>query len=279
MRYFHVESRLTYYRVIQGFSPPFEDTSTLVLKSTQSGFVDIRFPTQPDMSRPLCSNPSFWAFSGTSTTTFAPEDKPEAPPMPYSAHCVWKHEIDSKGPGIGDEGDMFILPNGDCIEVGMMANPSTQRVELYKEYWTTPEPAEPGSRGEQLPRTPCVVAKTLELEPARNGSGVVIRVGDYCQGIVQRGGVGSVGGGVGGQETVLVERWCKTRVEVNPALSLSDSTATSKAEWLKDWRSNTPDEDGVELSMPCKWLCEDGRKLGDQIVVHGVTWSVVEEVK
>ncbi|EXJ81028.1 hypothetical protein A1O3_07316 [Capronia epimyces CBS 606.96] len=252
-----------------GFSPPYEDTSTLVLTSPNAVFVDIRFPLQPDSSRPLTGNPAFWAFSGTSRTTFSPDTSEVS--MPYSAHAVWAHEIDSKGSGISDEGDMFLLPNDDCIEVGMMQNPQTKQVELYKEYWSTP-PAEPGSG--DLRRSPCVVARTLELgvhRAARNGSGVVIRVGDYCQGIVQQCEHD------GSPRGVLVERWQKLPVQRNPALSESQSRDAGDShqptEWLMDWRSNTPEG---EASIPSLWTCMDDRKLGDQIVIHGVTWSVVE---
>ncbi|KAL2429864.1 hypothetical protein ABEF95_012442 [Exophiala dermatitidis] len=307
-----------------GYSPPYEDTDTIVLTSPKAVFVDIRFPLRPaptDPLEPLISDPAFWAFSGTASSTFYDRDAETetetgyqkgsvdfsaalAPSlsvaMPYTAHAVFRHEIDSKGPGISDEGDMFLLPNGDCVEVGMMHNPRTHRVEMYKEYWTAPPAAQDQGQG-QVPRTPCVVAKTLDL-PGRGaaaeqsghgkggaideiknesgpsvGAGVVIRVGDYCQGIVQL---------EGGQQTVLVERWQKTQVQgqisnnrganggVGRDGDRGDGLAIA-AEWTKDRRSNTSSED---ISMPCQWLCADTRTLGDQIVIHGVTWSVVEVV-
>ncbi|KAL2417571.1 hypothetical protein ABEF95_012256 [Exophiala dermatitidis] len=305
-----------------GYSPPYEDTDTIVLTSPKAVFVDIRLPLRSaptDPLEPLASDPAFWAFSGTASSTFYDRDAEtetetgyqkgsvdSAAPapslsvaMPYTAHAVFRHEIDSKGPGISDEGDMFLLPNGDCVEVGMMHNPRTNRVEMYKEYWTAPSPAAAAQdQGQgQLPRTPCVVAKTLDLrgrgaaaEHVENGkggeigeiktesgapvgAGVVIRVGDYCQGIVQRG-----------QQTVLVERWQKTQVQGQisnsrgsnggvPVGGDGDRGDGVAAEWTKDRRSNTPNED---ISMPCQWLCADTRELGDQIVIHGVTWSVVE---
>ncbi|EXJ90575.1 hypothetical protein A1O1_03678 [Capronia coronata CBS 617.96] len=261
-----------------GYSPPYEDTSTLVLTSPNAVFIDVRFPLQPtDPSKPVTSDPAFWAFSGTSSTTFHPESSAEVS-MPYSAHSAWKHEIDSKGPGISDEGDMFLLPNDDCIEVGMMESPQTKRVEMYKEYWTAPA-AELGS-GSVIPRTPCVVAQTVESKGGHggakgtgNGKGVVIRIGDYCQGIVEQCGEdGSFRG-------VLVERWQKVPVERNPLLSSDtlgarDSTA-NHTDWVKDQRSNTPEG---ETLMPCLWICEHNRRLGDEVVIHGIAWRVVEMV-
>ncbi|KIX02397.1 uncharacterized protein Z518_08338 [Rhinocladiella mackenziei CBS 650.93] len=254
-----------------GFSSPYEDTSTLVLTSPKSDFVDIRFPVQPDPSKPLASDPAFWAFSGSATTTFDPDTSEIT--MPYSAHCVWKHDIDSKGPGTTDEGDMFLLPNGDCMEIGMMENHKTRKVEMYKEYWSSPA-SELGSGG--LRKTPCVVAKTRELvdqgRAPQTGSGVIIRVGDYCQGIVQQSRQDGTPG-------VLVERWTKCLVEKNPALSdQSDVSETTAAEWLKDWRSNTSPDDQVEVAIPCMWACGDNRKVGDEIVVHAITWRITEVV-
>lgn len=181
--------------------------------------------------------------------------------MPYSAHAVWKHEIDSKGPGISDEGDMFLLANGDCIEVGMMENPRTGKIEMYKEYWTTP-PTEPGSG--ELRRTPCVVARTQEA--TETTSGVIIRVGDYCQGIARHAETG-----------VLVERWQRLAVEANPALGVGTGQESS-TEWLEDWRSNTAEHNKIEGLLPCMWTCREDRKLGDEIVVHGVRWKIVEAV-
>jgi len=192
--------------------------------------------------------------------------------MPYSAHCVWTHEIDSKEPGVGDEGDMFLLLNGDCMEVGMMENPKTGKVEMYKEYWAGRD-VELGSESGEVKKRPCIVAKTALLDRfqgmLRDGSGVVIRVGDYCLGIVQHGG----------EEGVFVERWVRMPVPRNPALPGSlEGKESSAGEWLKDWRSNTSEGEEGDVLMPCMWICGGDRKLGDEIVLKGVTWRVVEVV-
>ncbi|KIW91868.1 uncharacterized protein Z519_07838 [Cladophialophora bantiana CBS 173.52] len=264
-----------------GYTPPYEDTDTLVLSSTQSLFVDIRFPSKRQLSKPITSDPSFWAFSGTSHMTFAPFTG-DTTTMPYSAHCVWKHEIDSKGPGITDEGDLFLLPNGDCMEVGMMQNPQTGKIEMYKEYWTGPPTGVTPTSATMDSRTPCVVATTQakpdDQDPqgaSRQESGVIIRIGDYCQGIMRQrtGESGSPEG-----NAVLVERWTQSLVEADLKPT---TTGTSKghhhaASWVQDWRSNTPCDNGV--FMPCMWLCDGNRKLGDEIMVKGVTWRVVEVV-
>ncbi|RMZ81502.1 hypothetical protein DV738_g2297, partial [Chaetothyriales sp. CBS 135597] len=97
-----------------GYQPPYEDTDTVVLTAPSCRFVDIRLPKKHDPAQPLAHHPSFWAITGTSSTVFpGTEDTPFA----HVAHGQWKHEIDSKGPGITDEGDMFVLENGDVAEV------------------------------------------------------------------------------------------------------------------------------------------------------------------
>ncbi|OAP59928.1 hypothetical protein AYL99_04930 [Fonsecaea erecta] len=241
------------------YTPPYEDTDTLVLTSPQSSFIDIRFPIKRQLSRPITSDPSFWAFAGTSDITFA-SSTGDTITMPYSAHCVWKHDIDSKGHGITDEGDLFLLPNADCIEVGMMQNPNTGKVEMYKEYWTGP-PTDVASSGAALNiSTPCVVAKTQ----ASTETGVVIRIGNYCQAIMHQR-TGEQGRTEAGGHSVLVERWTRSLVEPSDA-----------AGWIQDWRSNTPCDNGV--FMPCMWTCDGARKLGDEIVVQGITWKIVELV-
>lgn len=193
--------------------------------------------------------------------------------MPYSAHCHWVHEIDSKGPQPADEGDMFLLPNGDCMEVGIMLDPKTRTAGFYKEYWSSPD-VEPGSGG--LRKRPCVVAKTVlpgkVQGPFVDRSGVIIRVGNYCQGIVQHAQKDER------KYAVSVERWVQRPVERNPALAASDSAEVGEVEWLKDWRSNTPGAEGTEVSLPCMWVCGENRKIGEEVVVHSVTWRIVEVV-
>ncbi|KIW32889.1 uncharacterized protein PV07_04402 [Cladophialophora immunda] len=260
-----------------GYTPPYEDTDTLVLTSPQSSFVDIRFPVKQQLSKPIASDPSFWAFAGTSHMTFAPFAG-DTITMPYSAHCVWKHDIDSKGPGITDEGDLFLLPNGDCMEVGMMQNPQTGKVEMYKEYWTGP----PTGVTPTI-RTPCVVAKTQApsdgqkaQDALRDESGVIVRVGNYCQGIMRQRTAEQ--GRPEGADAILVERWTRSLVETeqrSTAAGTSDGPSDA-AGWVQDWRSNTPCDNGV--FMPCMWTCDGNRQLGDEIVVKGVTWRVVELV-
>ncbi|KAK5213664.1 hypothetical protein LTR41_001244 [Exophiala xenobiotica] len=235
----------------QGFDSPYEDTSTLVLTSKTGTFVDIRFPLNLAKSRPLTDDPAFWAFSGVASLRFYEG-------MPYTAHAAWTHDIDSRNEAIIDEGDLFVLGNGDCVETGLMKNPGTQRMEMYKEYWTSPGVVE---------MRPCVVARTSEGESRQ---GVVIRVEDYCQGIMTRHREGK---GEEKQAKALVERWERTRIDGGKS-----EEEEERREWQKDGRSNTSDEDGDSVKVPCMWACREDRRMGDEIVVDGVQWKVVELV-
>jgi hypothetical protein len=244
--------------IARGFAAAYEDTATLVLTSRTSWFVDIRFALGQDPT----GGASYWAFAGKSEVTFPGEGRKgdrrgdgwrgggEIVEIPCLAHCVWEHEIDSKGPGETDEGDLYLLANGQVIEVGVSTSGPSGKLEMYKEYWTEVETNEDVS---------CVVCRTEEGVEHEKGRGMMIRVGRHCQGIFQRQG-GSVDehGPVGG---VLVERWYKSE---------------ESGAWAKDWRSNTGHDKGGDVVMPSKWVCEQGRKMGDAVELSGRTWRVVE---
>ena len=181
--------------------------------------------------------------------------------MEHVAHSVWKHDIDSEGSGEGDEGDLCILPNGDCTEFGMSKNPESGKVEMYKEYWTSPPP---GS-DEQLKIKPCVVAEIVRDDDFGGPEcrGLAIRVGDYCQGILGRGTPGDT-------SVFKIERWTKSSIDGN---------------WEGDQRNGKVTAAQSELPtspstwIPCIWLCEEYRALGDEIR-HGHThWKVTEILK
>ena len=162
--------------------------------------------------------------------------------MPYSAHCVWTTDVDSRemGKGFVDEGDMFMLPNGDEIEVGFMENPDTGREEIYKEYWAE-APGADGSGGGG--KSPCVVAEA-GMGEGSGRKGRMVRIGDFCQGVVD--------GGEG--EGVVAMRSLK-----------------KDGKWVNDGRSK-------EGPFPCTWVCEDGRKVGDVTECDGMEWEITELV-
>lgn len=162
-----------------------------------------------------------------------------------TAHGKWEHPIDSSRDFDAiDEGDMFLLQNGDVMEIGTTENPETGKVQLYKEYWTSPSPK---------PRTmrPCVVAeiKGTIAGAGADGKGMIVRIGDYVQGIFQTEEQSG---------EFWVERWLR-------------STDRQAEGWIKDDRSNTTEE-----LIPIIWATGEMRKLGDKITCKERNWEVVE---
>ena len=170
--------------------------------------------------------------------------------IPCSAHCVWMHEIDSTGSGDADEGDLYLLGNGQVIEVGVSTSGPSGKMQMYKEYWETVDVGEDRQ---------CVVARTEQRTGQEKGAGMVIRVGKHCQAIFQRQSVSAEQQGRAGE--VHVERWYRS---------------AESGIWAKDWRSSTGDEGAEDAVMPSKWVCEEGRKTGDVIESLGRKWEVVE---
>ena len=230
-----------------GYEEPFENTSTLVLTARSGKFIDVRFANGQD---PTDERRGFWAFAGIVVESFPSADisshsNNDAVEIPYMVHCKWNHTIDSKEVAT-DEGDMFLLPNGDCAEVGIMADVHNGQMKIYKEYWT----AYPG------PRLPCLVAES------EDGRGAIIRIGDHSQGIIQRKKDTTCN-----STTVWVERWIR----------ISDESGGHKTtDWKKDWRSNTgPHREGDGV-MPMMWACEESRRDDDKTTVDGTIWKIVE---
>lgn len=223
-----------------GYADQTEASDVLVLTSRNSTYVDVRFALTGKPTSP--TDPHFWAFAGTCETTVGGiEDSNLTSGFECTAHGKWAHPIDSmKLFDAVDEGDMFLLANGDVMEVGMMRNPKSGLVELYKEYWAVPAPK---------PRsvTPSVVVTTED-----RGKGIIVRVGNYCQGIYQ-----SSDG-----ELFWLERWAR-------------EGGTGDGKWIRDHRSTTRTGE-VESDLPTLWTVDDSRKTGDEVKANGRTWKVTE---
>ena len=236
-----------------GFSAPYEDTNTLVLTSPDGRFVDVRFPRSFNGQQEgdsYITHPAFWAFSGLSTSTQPQQG--DFPAWPYAAHSEWTHEIDSRGPGIVDEGDMFDLPNGDCMEVGVMTHPQTGEPSMYKELWTSPKLSPEYGIG----LFPCFVADVVSSSSSRRGR--IVRVGPHCQGIVES----ATSAGV-----VEVERW-------------TYRLANGQHRWVRDepvrHDFGAAYCDSSEATSPYGWLLADQRRVGDEMAVGQERWRVVE---
>ena len=228
-----------------GFDDPTEDSDVLVLTSESGLYVDIRFAKANGPQ----TNAINWAFAGSCDMTVSPgavtalngaqsQDDPVSG-FPCMAHGTWDHVIDSDPTFTGvDEGDIFLLANGDSIEIGTMVNPKTRKEDMYKEYWTAPRPA-------PITRNPCVAAKM----DGPDDKGFLIRIGDLIQGIARFG------------SDMWLERWSRSHANNNS--------------WDRDPRSKSGD-DQKDVMIPSMWIAEDRRRLGDRIQTNGRTWEIVE---
>lgn len=187
------------------------------------------------------SHSSYWAFSGEAKTSFYDADsQAHAVALPYTAHCVFEHDVDSRGPGIIDEGDMFLLQNGDTLEMGTMVNPLTGRNQLYKEYWTS------ATHPRNVPDSHSNLKYSV-VAVAEDGAGMIIRIDGRIQGIVRDSSE---------PRTVNAGRW-----EL-----IEDGTGV--VSWQPD-RRNSAD-------LPWKWLAQSGCEVGDTITEQGRVWKVTE---
>lgn len=166
------------------------------------------------------------------------------------------HDIDTRGPGIVDEGDMCILPNGDCLEFGHMINPQTGQDEPYKEYWCS---AEPVPHPEDIDDSKsCIVAHVASPTKVE---GTIIRIGGRMQGILSRRQSD-------GTESVEVERWTRGTAIISRQMSGS-STSSPPGTWTRDPRS-------TGSFIPSSWLIEQGRSLSENLEFNGVLWNIAE---
>ncbi|KAF2791543.1 hypothetical protein K505DRAFT_309353 [Melanomma pulvis-pyrius CBS 109.77] len=173
--------------------PPFEPTSTLVLSSSTSTFLDIRIlkPILPE-DEPMPQNGPArrleWAFGGKSSNSKIIEAvRLDAAGNDVSpTHSKWTHWVDSKYP-VGaadipaDEGDMYPMPDGRVLEHGASFSATAGRMIGYEEMWSDVEV-------EACFPSNSKFSIVLRIENLQAGiRGLVVRVGQYCQGILMKG--------------------------------------------------------------------------------------------
>lgn len=170
---------------------PEEPTSTIVLTSRTSHYVDVRIykaalEGDPDFSTAGRSKILEWAFAGESHTN--KDETSSVTNKPY--HAVWNHWIDSKSNDpSADEGDMIPQRNGDVLEQGSQIHPVTGLQCEYEELWGE---SYVETVGEEAYR----VSVALKVEDDDSQTrGMVVRVGSWCQGILKVG------------DDITVERW------------------------------------------------------------------------
>ncbi|KAF7892578.1 uncharacterized protein EAF02_000116 [Botrytis sinoallii] len=169
-----------------------ENTNTLVLTSADKHYVDIRIL---DPSHPLPNSTTDpqailrleWGFAGTAISTPAVFKDGDKSILIKPAHTQWVHEIDNKirnpGPNDRDEGYMYpVEGTNEVLEKGAMVNPDTGKVEDYEELW---EDLEVGMmEGE---KSDYFMSWVLKTKDAGEVNGMVIRIGEWVQGVMRKG--------------------------------------------------------------------------------------------
>lgn len=181
-----------------------------------------------------------WAFAGTSSSEIK-----KLPDGSNIVHSRWQHWVDSRteqAETVADEGDMFPQTDGTTLETGRMVNPATGLPTDYEERWRDVEPisTERSGGGAEEGRKVCVV---LQLhDDVNRARGMVVRVGQFCQGLLRV------------RDGLSLERW----------------------EWEseKGWRRMAKMGD---MWLPCGVLLEGEKlRLGGEVKYGEFAWKVVE---
>lgn len=209
-----------------------EPTSTIVLTSPGRHFVDIRILVGPGPEAGRLD----WAFAGSSNSERAQEAGVR--------HAVWRHWVDSStadAATVRDEAEVreAVDDSGTELETGRMVNPATGLEADYEETWVSVEAVGTGSHSGSSP--PCAVVRVCDDE--RQVRGMVVRVGQFCQGILRVG------------DAVTAERW----------------------EWRSDGGWALSARFGEER-LPVEMLLEDmkGLVVGGIIEDSGRSWDILE---
>ncbi|EIW51559.1 uncharacterized protein TRAVEDRAFT_67718 [Trametes versicolor FP-101664 SS1] len=207
-----------------------EPTSTIVLTTPHRRFVDLRFlnpPSPPAASPPTPpTSPSLeWGTAGYSAGT--------------PTHGTWTHDLSSRPThpdGETDVGTMEPHPSLPDVEIerGRMAHLDTGEVRAYEEAWRA-VPVLPDESGKRI---------AVLLEMRRDGGdmtrrGTVVRVGQYCQGIVRDGG------------DISVQRWL----------------------WTAGAWANVGQVGGFDIPCDATWAVVQE---GDTVERSGAVWDVKE---
>lgn len=232
---------------------PFEPTSTLVLTTPGKTFVDLRYlkpvnPTESPLPNHGETNRLEWGFAGTSSSVPSP-DSPHDKYGPYR-HCTWHSWLDSRYPVASpdippDEGDMYTLSPTRMLEHGHAFHAHLGRVAGHEEQWYDPAAASTSPSGTKV----CVLLRCQD--EARGVRGAIVRIGQFCQGIVQVG------------RAVSTERW---EFDLD-----SQQRGTGGRGWRRTARTG-------EQFLPCAVTFEHEKVgLGGRVAYEGFEW-VVEEV-
>lgn len=124
---------------------------------------------------------------------------------------------------------MYPQPDGTTLEEGVMLNPDTGINTAYEEVWQDDD---------VLSTDTSQVCAVLKYENS-DGRGLVIKLGNYCQGFIRIG------------ENICVERW------------------QSNGQAIRTVRIGTDE-------LPCQLAIERNFTLGEEIISGDRCWTVVE---
>lgn len=169
----------------------------------------------------------------------------------------WKHWVDSRtyhAEQVKDEGTMYLQSDGRTLEKGNMVNPATGRMTEYEEMWKDIDPIATVTRTaapSKVERMRACVVLTLDDEQ-HEARGMVVRVGQFCQGVIRSG------------QYFSLERW----VWMNGEKKVGEGERS----WRRTSRIGS-------FWMPCgpAMEAEMGRlKLGGEVKYGEFIWTVVE---
>jgi hypothetical protein len=167
----------------------FEPTSTLVLTSPRNTFVDLRFlkPTTPSPNTPLVLD---WGFAGQSSSSPIPSST-----WKNASHSTWTHFVDSRHPAVStqipvDEGDMYPISETLTLEHGHAYHPHLHDVKSHEEMWrdepilSTPTTSSTYTSTSTSHSTANICIVLRLQNDAKAARGVIVRLGQYVQGIM-----------------------------------------------------------------------------------------------
>lgn len=183
----------------------------------------------------------------------------------------WIHWLDSRTDSPeSDSGTFETLPNGDVMERGTMRDKNGV-IRPYEEIWrdeivtkslvavlvAQSFTAEENRQFSKLPNEYLIMGGQNIISAAPPGCvGMIIRVGDWCQGILKS------------QDRIVAERWHYLRNPVGNQWSLEFQTGQGE----------------LPCDKVCDWLDEDSKggskgefyQIGDPVTIGDVIWTLVE---
>ena len=237
---------------------PEEPTSTIVLTSKDSYFVDVRIFREKlkeekgqEVNTEGCLE---WAFAGKSHSILSNDSSMQL------SHTVWDHWIDSRSNNPdSDEGDMWVQPNGDILEKGKNKDPVTGKETEYEELWRD---LNVEAFGKKDNRSSLVIRAD---DPERNAKGMAIKIGGWCEGILKI------------ENDLTVERWEWRQTDGTSDVAFTEASkgdGRTPNGWVRTFRIG-------KSTLPCNDMCSRTfGKFGLNTVLKSTTdieWKVAEE--